>query len=75
MFYSYNRCPWIRCFEKKNDQVVIDTMNKVMTEGQIRIDKLFNAIKIIKNLRDTKHVVIHYLNRAVDGNHKDKFNG
>ena len=75
MFYTYNRCPCFRIFENKNDQVVIDTMNRVMTEGTIRIDKLFNAVKIIKNLRDTKHVVIHYLNRAADGNNKDKFNG
>jgi hypothetical protein len=75
MFYTYNRLPCFRVFENKNDQVVIDTMNRVMTEGTIRIDKLFNAVKIIKNLRDTKHVVIHYLNRAADGNNKDKFNG
>ena len=75
MFYCYNRCPMFRVFESKSDQIVIDTMNRIMIEGTERIDKLFNVIKIIKNLRDTKHVVIHYLNKANDGNNKDKFNG
>ena len=75
MFYCYNRCPMFRVFESKSDQIVIDTMNRIMAEGSERVDRLFDVIKIIKNLRDTKHVVIHYLNRANDGNNKDKFNG
>jgi|TARA_B110000285_G_C14849189_1_gene479109 predicted ThiF/HesA family dinucleotide-utilizing enzyme len=44
-----------------------------MSLGEDRVLKHFNIVKIIKNLRDMKHVVIHHLNKAEDGKNKDKF--
>lgn len=46
-----------------------------MSLGEDKVLKHFNIVKIIKNLRDVKHVVIHHLNKAEDiKNNKDKFN-
>ena len=52
---------------------MVDKVNRIMSLGEDRVLKHFNIIKIIKNLRDMKHVVIHHLNKAEDGKNKDKF--
>lgn len=52
---------------------MVDKVNRIMSLGEDRVLKHFNIVKIIKNLRDMKHVVIHHLNKAEDGKNKDKF--
>jgi hypothetical protein len=52
---------------------MVDKVNRIMSLGEDKVLKHFNIVKIIKNLRDVKHVVIHHLNKAEDGKNKDKF--
>lgn len=74
MFYTYNRCPCIRLLETSHDKALLEKINRIMTLGEERVNKHFNIVKLIKNLRDIKHVVIHHLNKAENGKNKDKFN-
>ena len=73
MFYAYDRVPCLRFFETDQDKSMVDKVNRIMALGEERVLKHFNILKIIKNLRDVKHVVIHHLNKAEDGKNKDKF--
>jgi hypothetical protein len=75
MYYAYDRVPCLRLFEAEKDKSMVDKVNRIMSLGEDKVTKHFNIVKIIKNLRDIKHVVIHHLNN-VDGNpknNKDKF--
>lgn len=74
MYYAYDRVPCLRLFEADKDKSMVDKVNRIVSLGEDKVTKHFNIIKIIKNLRDIKHVVIHHLNKAEDSkNNKDKF--
>ena len=73
MYFAYDRVPCLRFFETDHDKSMVDKVNRIMSLGEERVLKHFNIVKIIKNLRDVKHVVIHHLNKADDGNNKEKF--
>ena len=48
-------------------------MNKIMKQGEFKVVKHFDMVKIVKNLRDLKHVVIHHLGRQADGRDKEVY--
>jgi len=73
MYFVYDRFPCMRFIETDRDRSMVDKVNRIMSQGEEKVLKNFNIVKIVKNLRDIKHVVIHHLNKAEDGKNKEKF--